>query len=398
MKRIAYVSGDLGVPIFGRKGCSIHAQEILRAFLKTGARVDLFSANLEGEPPSGLENLLLHPLPRPKVKTAAAKEQAALAANATFLSELGSAGPFDLVYERYSLWTFAGMEYARANGVVGFLEVNAPLIEEQAQYRELVDRAAAEGVARHVFANASRLLAVSDGVANYLEQFGCDTAKVCVVPNGVRPDRFPEYTPPSAPAPAGLFTVGFVGSLKAWHGLSVLLAAFARFRESHPNSRLLIVGDGPERENLAAEAAMRQVVAAVHFIGAVAPEAVPGLLASMDVAVAPYPNLPGFYFSPLKVFEYLAAGVPVVASRIGQLTSLIESGVNGLLVSPGDPEELAVALLELARHRDLRERLGRAGRRTAVRDYSWDAIVQRIFKLATDRPLGEPVPATAGVS
>jgi glycosyltransferase involved in cell wall biosynthesis len=382
MTRIAYVSGDLGVPIFGRKGCSIHAQEVLRSFLRQGAQVDLFSTSLEDQPVAGLEAVRLHRLPRPTTKDPAAREQAALAANTTLRSELERAGQFDLVYERYSLWTFAAMDYARENGVPGLLEVNAPLIEEQVNYRVLVDRPAAERVAQRVFDAAAWLLPVSDEVAAYLEQFVGLAPKVRVVPNGVRPDRFPPNLAPTLPAPAGLFTIGFVGSLKAWHGLSVLLEAFARFRERHPYCRLLLVGDGPEREKLAAQAAQRGVVASLHFTGAVSAEEVPGLLASMDVAVAPYPKLSEFYFSPLKVYEYMAAGLPVVASRIGQLEKLIEPGGNGLLVSPGDPAELAAAFHQLHNQPDLRRRLGQTARASVLSQYTWDSVVQRICRIA----------------
>src|SRR5690349_5536645 len=112
--RIAYVSADLGVPIFGRKGCSIHAQEVLSALLRLGAQVDLFTTSCEGEPPAGLECLTLHSLPRPPKGEPAVREQTALAGNARLQTDLEQAGTFDLVYERYSLWSYAAMEFARA--------------------------------------------------------------------------------------------------------------------------------------------------------------------------------------------------------------------------------------------------------------------------------------------
>ena len=130
--RIAYVSADPGVPIFGRKGCSIHAQEVLRALLKRGAELDLFAISLGAEPPAGLETVRLHALPPSPKGELAAREQSLLAANADLRKTLERSGRFDLVYERYSLWSFAGMEHARANRTTGLLEVNAPLIEEQA--------------------------------------------------------------------------------------------------------------------------------------------------------------------------------------------------------------------------------------------------------------------------
>jgi glycosyltransferase involved in cell wall biosynthesis len=380
--KIAYVSADLGVPIFGHKGCSIHAQEVLSAFLRRGDQVDLFSPSSEGERPAILKSLILHSLPRPPKGDPAAREQALIASNASLQSELQRAGAFNLVYERYSLWSYAAMEFGQSMGVPTVLEVNAPLIEEQAQYRVLIDRTGAGQVAERAFRAATALLAVSDEVAGWLERFPTARKKIHVVPNAIRPERFPEGTPAAFPAAAGVFTVGFVGTLKPWHGLSVLAEAFDQLHIDHPSTRLLIVGDGPERKNVTEDLVRHGLLESTSFTGIVPPTDVPALLASMDVAVAPYPPLSTFYFSPLKVYEYMAAGRAVVASRIGQLQNLIEHEVNGLLVSPGDAHKLAAALKRLLNEPELRTRLGRRARATVLRDYTWDGVVQRIVSLA----------------
>jgi glycosyltransferase involved in cell wall biosynthesis len=293
------------------------------------------------------------------------------------------------------------MEFARERGVPGLLEINAPLIEEQAEYRELVDRAAAERVAERVFEAAKALLPVSEEIAAYLGGFSVARAKVHVVPNGINPERFPEEVKPALPAAPGVFTVGFVGTLKAWHGVSILAEAFAQLHAQEPETRLLIVGDGPERERIAEKLAAGGLSGAAHLTGAVSPVEVAGLLASMDVAVAPYPPLTQFYFSPLKVYEYMAAGRPVVASRLGQLETLIVPEVTGLLVPPGDPKALAGALRRLKVEPELRARLGRAGRDAVLRDYTWEQVVQRILGLAgldsAVRP-GQIAPAVAQIN
>src|SRR5258706_10000686 len=159
MTRVAYVSMDPGVPIFGHKGCSVHAQEVLRAMLGLGTEVELYSTSVEGEPVSGLEGLRVHSLPRPPKGDPAAREQAALRGNEHLRAQLQSGDRFDFVYERYSLWSYGGMEYAREAGLPGLVEVNAPLIEEQAKDRVLIDRVAAQRVAEGVFGAAAALLA-----------------------------------------------------------------------------------------------------------------------------------------------------------------------------------------------------------------------------------------------
>lgn len=388
--RVAYVCADPGVPVFGTKGSSIHVQEMLRAFTGRGCRVELYAARAEGAPPPGLESIPVRLLPRPSASVAEAREREALAANDPLRRALEGAGRFDLVYERYSLWSHAAMEHARDSGTPGILEVNAPLVEEQEKYRTLADRAGAERVARQVFAAARSLVAVSEGVAAYLRGKGVAPDRVHVVQNGVDPSRFTDSVTPFRPAGTEVFTVGFVGTLKAWHGLPQLTDAFQRFHERHPSSRLLIVGDGPEREELVRDLAARGLSGSSHLCGAVPPADIPGWMASMDAAVAPYPPTESFYFSPLKIFEYMAAGLPVAASRIGQIEAIIRDGENGLLLPPGDVEALAAALERLCKDRAFRMRLGRAARATVLEEHTWDAVAGRILRLAAAEPSTAP--------
>jgi glycosyltransferase involved in cell wall biosynthesis len=385
--RIAYVCADRGVPIFGNKGCSIHVRQVISALLRHGAEIDLIAAGLDGERPANWGNVRIHLLPLLSSTDPREREQMALAGNEHTMAALRKSGGFDMVYERYSLWSYAAMEYATLTGTSGVLEVNAPLVEEQAEHRVLIDRAAAEGVARRVFAAADALVAVSKELADYLNSYPGARGRVHVIPNGVDPARFPENIRPSLPNPKRLFTIGFVGSMKPWHGLPSLLAAFDQVRRSAPDTRLLIVGNGKAKEELQSAILDRGLEDSIHFTGAVDSEKIPELLASMDVAVAPYPALANFYFSPLKVYEYMAAGRAVVASRIGSLIELIEDGVSGLLSPPGDGEALAAAILRLKADAALRQRLGAAARKMVIENYTWDQVVRRTTALATRRPL-----------
>ena len=384
MLRVAYVCADPGVPVFGAKGSSVHVQEVVRALRRAGAEVTLFATRLGGEPSADLRGIPVHPLPALPPGESVIRERAALAANRALRAALAARGPFDLVYERYALWSHAGMNYAREADTPGILEVNAPLIEEQARHRALVHRDAAEQVAARAFAAAHALVAVSPGVAAYLTTYPGVGPRVHVIPNGVDPERFPAAHFAQRPASHadGSFTVGFLGTLKPWHGLDVLVDAFARLHARHPDCRLLIVGEGPERGRIEAAIEERKISSAVHLTGAVAPDQVPEELAEMDVGVAPYPELPDFYFSPLKIYEYMAAALPVVVSRIGDLDQVVQSEVTGLLSPTGDPVALASALERLRGDAPLRRRLGDAARARVLAEHSWDAVVARILNLA----------------
>ncbi len=205
--RIAYVCADAGAPVFGQKGCSIHVQEVIRAFLKQGAVVELFATRTGGNPPSDLTNVRLNQLPALPKGNTEEREKASNAANRDVRDALQNAGQFDFIYERYSLWSFAAMEYARETNAPGILEVNAPLVEEQAKHRGLVNRERAEQIAEKVFKEAFAVVAVSDAIAQYVSRRVKESERVYVVANGVNPRhafrqikshrcrRHPEFSP-----------------------------------------------------------------------------------------------------------------------------------------------------------------------------------------------------------
>lgn len=387
MKRIAYISADPGVPVFGTKGCSVHVQEGIRALRKQGAEVVLFARRTGGDAPADLADVALHRMPKLTKDTVAIREKSALAANATLKAMLEAHGPFDAVYERYSLWSFAGMEYASENHIPGILEVNAPLIEEQRRHRVLIHEREAHHVVRRVTSDAGALVAVSDAVGKYLATLPNTEGKIHVVPNGVDTDRFAPQVAPAAFD--GAFTVGFVGTLKPWHGVLDLIEGFAALHREAPGSRLLIVGDGPERALIEARLAAHGLNLSTHLTGALHPDEVPAMIAAMDVGVAPYPAMQNCYFSPLKAFEYMACGIAFVGSDIGQLGQLVSHGVDGLLYPPGDTDALGASLLRLFHDRALREFLGRNGRRTMLDAYTWEAVGARIMHIADNLGMHE---------
>lgn len=383
--RIAYVCLDPGVPVFGQKGCSIHVQEVVRALRQLGLEVVLFACRRGGVPAPDLADLEVCDLPIEFASRApsdpAAREIGAVRNNLRLAAALDRVGPFDLVYERYSLWSYGAMEHARDRQIPSVLEVNAPLIEEQATQRTLVHSSLAQVCSERAFAAASALVAVSNEVAEYLARIEPAQDKISVVANGVNIRRFAEALEGSGSDRP--FTIGFVGTLKPWHGTDLLLRSFREVLAITEQARLLIVGNGPQREPLNHLARELGIDAHVTFTGSVAPDAIPGLLGRMDVAVAPYPNLEGFYFSPLKVYEYMAASLPVVASNLGQLRSLIEHGRNGLLVPPGDVSHLTAALLKLHADAGLRKRLGAAGWQTVAQHHTWRSVAKRILSIAS---------------
>lgn len=374
--RIAYVTTDPGIPVWGSKGASIHVQEMLRAFLAHGAEVTLLSSRLEGEAPPDLRAVTLVPLPPAPKGAPEARARLQLSANEAAREALGGLGPLDLIYERHALYAHGAMEFARERGIPGVLEVNAPLLHEEAAHRALALPEEAEANARRAMGAARVATAVSPEVARHVRALGA--AEVHVLPNAVNPARFP-----LRPAPEGPFTVAFLGTLKPWHDVTTLIYALALLRAGPvPEARLLIVGDGPERARLEERLARLRLAPAAEFLGAVPAARVPEALARAHVGAAPYAAGGDFYFSPLKIYEYMAAGLPVVASRVGHLAEVVADGRTGLLAPPGDALLMAEALARLASCPERRAALGAAGRAEVLAHHTWDGVAGRVLTLA----------------
>ena len=388
--RVAYVCTDPGVPVFGSKGASVHVQAVLRTLLARRHEVHLVAARVDGPVPADLAAVQVHSLP-PASGRGAEREQALQAADAAVaavLDRLRTGGGLDLVYERYALWGRTATAWSRRSGTPSVLEVNAPLVEEQALHRELVDRTAAEDEARSALCSASLVVCVSEGVAAWARARSQHPGTVHVVPNGVDAQRVSPASRPVTPAAATPFVTGFVGTLKPWHGVTTLIDALALLHRDEPGAhRLLLVGDGPERADVLARAARLGVRHLVEDTGPVAPAEVAAHLRRMDVGTAPYPPSSDFYFSPLKVLEYLAAGLPVVASRIGQIPDLLDGGALGSLVEPGSAQELARAVAALRRDEARRRALRCATRDAVLQRHTWDRVVDRVLALSSARPV-----------
>lgn len=380
--RIAYICCDPGIPVFGTKGASVHIQEVVRELRSIGHEVALYAVRSGKHVPDDLTDLELHLETVADVEPAE-REQAQAHAAERIVSRVIADGA-DLVYERYSLFSTALADITAATGVPGILEVNAPLIDEQRRHRSLVDASGAAQVLHRQVAAARATVCVSDPVADWVRRRTTDLPdandvvdRIHTVPNGVSVRRIQPQ-----PEDPDRVVVTFVGTLKPWHGVADLITAAALARQSWS---LRIIGDGPEMDSLRAQAGRLGVE--VDFRGAVAPQDIPAHVAGSAIGVAPYPDLGGGeqqYFSPMKVLEYLAAGLAVVASDVGQVPQLLEdgSGRHGVLVAPSDPTALAAALDDLAVCPDRRARMGRSGRLLAEQHHSWRRTVARILELA----------------
>jgi glycosyltransferase involved in cell wall biosynthesis len=407
--RILYLCPDLGIPVLGRKGASVHVRGLVAALRRAGHSVILMTPLLNKSPweePASLEARLLHLPP-------SAESAAAFLALKTFNHTLGVENslpgelrrilynqdmvmqlrarlendPPDFIYERASLYATAGVSLARELRVPLLVELNAPLALEQSVYRATGLGELAVQAERHTLSQADAVLAVSAALRDHAMSLGVASERVHVVPNGVDATLFRPRPPDGAVRQRwgldGGPVLGYVGGLRRWHGVEALPPLLERLTQSYGDLRLVIVGNGPLRGELERDLRERGLTRLVVFTGARPHEEVVALIGQFDVALAPYAHLDhAFYFSPLKLFEYMACGVPVVAAASGQIVEVVHDGETGLLYPPGDLEALTAACDRLLADSALRQRLGQAGAREIHSQYTWDHNAARVTELA----------------
>ena len=349
----------------------MHLRAITEAFAAIGHEVQLVAVAGHGDAPTSLADVRL--LPHPGRAEGLQREVNKLAFVDHVVAEMTA--PIcefqpDVIYERLSLFGVAGVHIAARAACAHALEVNSLLAEEETEWRGLHLSTLAATLERQVLEQADLTIAVSDEVAAKIARV-TPLSRSTVVPNGVEVERF--RTMPNRDAarralalPAAEHVACFVGALRPWHGVDLAIRAIADTEAMH----LAIAGEGPIRVELAALAADLGVTHRVHFLGHLDHAGVASCLAACDVAVAPYPLSESFSFSPLKLYEYLAAGIPVVASRIGQIGDVLDQGRWGALVPPGDVPALRDAMVTAIESPAARHRAA-AAREYALQHHGW---------------------------
>jgi glycosyltransferase involved in cell wall biosynthesis len=368
-------------------GAASHINGFINAAAQQGARIRLIS----NDEIAGLDQTATTSLriiePEPVGSTRAAFD---LRNNLLFtrraLREIEHAPP-DLFYQRYSRFSWAGVEASRRTGRPLFLEYNGSEVWMGQHWDKSGMLGMLKRCERLNLRAATRIFVVADVERRNLIRAGIAPEKIIVNPNGVDTERF-------RPGAGGLrarqemgiaddtMLAGFVGTFGPWHGALVLAEAITLI-PAEARIRFLMVGSGAQRDE--AERIVREGRAEgrVIFTGAVAHERVPALLDACDVLVSPHVPLAGgseFFGSPTKLFEYMAMGKGIVASRLGQIADLLADQQTALLVEPGDTRALSEAIMRLSNSPELRERLGAAARQEAISRYTWGHNAERVLR------------------
>ena len=385
MGRMLYLFPSVG-EAYSIGGAVSHTHGMLRALDRLGVEVDPVTSDsgiAEAAKAEADFPFRWRVVPPPRVTKAAPASTAFgldLALTATMLRRERA---YDVVYQRHTRFSLSGALASRAARVPLFLEFNSPA--EFFHPRATVLSRRRRRCEDALLLAATRVFVVSAAARHLLLERGVSEDRVIVNPNGVDVDRFdPNSRGQTVRSRLGFspekVVFGFVGSFMSFHGVPKLARAFLRLAQVCPQARLMLVGDGEEWSRVSQILSDLVGEGRVTMTGRAPRSQIPSYLAAADVLVSPHVPLENdtpFFGSPTKLFEYMAAGRAIAASRLGQIGEILEDERTALLVEPGDEKELADALLRLARDEHLRGRLGRAAR-VAGQQYSWTAHARRV--------------------
>ena len=365
---ILFLALDIDLSV--QRGDSIHTRELSRFLAARGHRVDLVTAT-----DGGVEILGVHRHRRPNdgdLRTL------------RFCRAIAKETRSTIIYER-RLSPKIAFGVNRLTGLPYVVEING--IEEEAAMQGRGRRSALGGVKnqlrRRMMLRAKGVVTVSPGLGERVHsRYNVPRDRISVVPNGVDTDRFRPLDPKEARARLGWAEapwVVFVGNLVAWQGLETLVRAAPDAIEAC-GARFAIVGDGQLRASLETLARKHEIADHVSFAGSVPYETVPTYIGAAAACVAPFTRArnEAIGLSPLKVYEYLACGRPVIASAVPGISELMQRSGAGIAVPPDDPGALAAALRGvLGKPTEARE-MGERGRAFAVNECSWKRSAESV--------------------
>lgn len=293
------------------------------------------------------------------------------------VKKLAAAHAPDILYERYNLYFHAGMWLRKRLGIPMLLEVNAPLVDERAAHSNLALKSFARQSERSIWRAADKVLAVTNVLAEQIIAAGVSPEKIDVIHNGVSDDFLEPHNGEEVRSKFGLedkLVLGFTGFMRSWHGVDRAIRFLAQ--SDRNDLHLLLVGDGPAKEALQSLAVELDVMSQVTFAGTIGRKALPEYIAAFDIALQPAVVS---YASPLKLFEYMALGKPVVAPDSANIKEILTDGEDGVLFDKSDDNAFDQALTRLVADQDLRRRLGTAARESLRRQgLTWHENARRV--------------------
>lgn len=302
---------------------------------------------------------------------------------------------FEIIHERFGLYSYGGFLAAKLMGIPIIFEVNGPVIEEKQNHTEALKglELISAKISRYIaLRNADAYVTISNLMKEIMvEEWKLPSEKIFVMPNCADHKVFArvgleeegEILRKSLGYTENEFVACFIGSFFPWYGLEIFFEAFGKAYEKNKTLRLLMVGEGKIENELRGIAQKSGFAEAVNFVGRVKHEQVPVYLKASDCAIAPFRKLPTkFFSSAIKIFEYGMAGSAILAPRLGQIAEVIEDGKTGILFEPNDVESITEGILKISsQSKEKNREMGKAIQKEALEKYTWESYGKQLVRL-----------------
>lgn len=294
----------------------------------------------------------------------------------------------DLVISRIDSYNFSNSLVQQRSKLPFLIEADCPASYEKIVFQKYFrsTKSLLYYLERTQIMTGKAAFTVSNLMKDYFVQHGVPADFMHVIPNGADPDRFRSDVDTTEVKEKydldGSTIVGFVGSFIYWHGIENLTYVMEKTLASDKNAKFLMVGDGgPMKPMLEKFIQEKKLENRAILTGFIPHEEIPKYIASMDVVLAPYPKLDFFYYSPVKVYEYMCVGKPVVSTRIGQIAEVVEDKKDGFLTEPDDVEKITATIVELLQNPELRKEVGAAAREKILANHTWKSRGEKLSEL-----------------
>lgn len=294
----------------------------------------------------------------------------------------------DLIIMRMDVYKISALLLAKIHKIPLVVELDNPVVYEfktfQPNYK--TSKLILNFFEKINLKYADKVFTVSQEIKEYYVRKGIAASQIEVIYNGVNINQFN----PAVDAAEALqkyklgnaLIIGFVGTFHYWHGIESLKTLMKNVIRLNDNVKFLMVGSGgPMVKNLQTFIDSEGLSENVIFTGLIPYQKIPQHIAVMDIVLAPYSKLDFFYYSPLKIFEYMACGKAVVTTGIGQILDLIKDGETGLLCEPDNINEMIAKINSLILDDSKRMKMGKAARQFIANNHSWDAQAQRLSSI-----------------
>ncbi len=391
---------DMVRPLSLADGSLIHRYELVSNLARLDNEIHIFTTDMSSL--SNVSNIHRHYVPPGSLFS--------LAVNyfSNFVSLLGSE-TFDVLYTRNPNFGFLAGLFCKSRCKKMVYELNGIPEDEKSLFRaKYEDGKFSQPGKKSSFSNqyfsaharlklfilkkalgfSDRIIAVTPGIKVNLEKvYNIPGEKIVVVSNGANTSMFKPLEQETCRRQLGLDPkipyVCFVGNLAPWQGVEYLVKAAPYILSRSPECRFLIVGDGVMKDDLFKLCRELGVEDRFIFTGVVAYDRVPLYINASDTCTAPFifARNAKIGLSPLKLYEYMACGKPVVASNISGVSDVLEVSEGGIPVLPEDPGALAEGILKLLENPDLRTKLGSKGLSYVTENYSWYSVAKKVNRV-----------------